>query len=601
MSSIVTTVLNSSIGWLVNKGRNIVAVKLKEGDVTDQKIRDLIVGDVEDIKSKLDGLSRQDLLAAVDFFETGIRYLFEALHVKPIGQVSDATAETKVKIAAENIDELSLANTVKAKVSVAAEMREKSENIDFDETTKLTFFEAEKRFQLAREMATKAFNNEALKIFDRITAIRYRIMATMLGSVAKTAGTIGDLSSSSAKIALENALPECYQCLQKLHSVRVVQSCFEVQMTKKGVLNLRGLFGTDERREIISSVCEVNRAIYNVTQEVGKEAHAWVWPCVCIDKDKVDLLSDGRVLQVMRDLNMEYCSVPWSFTLSQEGEEEHKLTFPRAIATNSHGYFLIVDGTDNDVKVFDGNGKYDFKFNAPHDDACIKIVDVEVDVDDQIYLLVCRRRPAAEQWEREVQILTKTADLQNMFPVKGGFSGMMRLIVDGSKVMVLVDNEVYVYEQNGEFLFRFGKGLLSCARDIASFDGRVIILDEEGLYSFSAKIDTWAHIFTMEGQYLDKFNVNTEGDIYYRIACHPISGHVVAAGITLDTIDLDRDLLTIALYTVNGDFVRRIQLNENQRSILSPVKGLAVTTKGDIAVALISIVNNYYNMKVIVL
>ena len=249
----------------------------------------------------------------------------------------------------------------------------------------------------------------------------------------------------------------------------------------------------------------------------------------------------------------------------------------------------------------DGNGKYDFKFNAPHDDAYIKIVDVEVDVDDQIYLLVCRKSPPAEQWEREVQILTKTADLQNMFPVEGGFSGRMRLIVNGSKVMVLVDNEVYVYEQNGEFLFRFGKGLLTCARDIASFDGRVIILDEEGLSSSPANIDTWAHIFTMEGQYLDKFNVNTKGDIYYRIACHPISGHVVAAGITLDTIDLDRDLLTIALYTVNGDFVRRIQLNENQRSILSPVKGLAVTTKGDIAVALISIVSNYYNMKVIVL
>ena len=260
-----------------------------------------------------------------------------------------------------------------------------------------------------------------------------------------------------------------------------------------------------------------------------------------------------------------------------------------------------MDGTDNDVKVFDGNGKYDFKFNAPHDDACIKIVDVEVDVDDQIYLLVCRKSPPDEQWEREVQILTKTADLQNMFPVKGGFSGRMRLIVNGSKVMILVDNEVYVYEQNGEFLFRFGKGLLSCARDIASFDGRVIILDEKRLSSSPANIDTWAHIFTMEGQYLDKFNVNTEGDIYYRIACHPISGHVVAAGITLDTIDLDRDLLTIALYTVNGDFVRRIQLNENQRSILRPVKGLTVTTKGDIAVASISNVNNYYNMKVTVL
>ena len=110
MSSLVTTVFNSSIGWLVNKGREVTAEKLKQGDVTDQKIRDLIVREVEDIKSKLDGLSRQDLLAAVDSFETGIRYLFKALDVKPIGQVSDATAETKVKIAAENIDELSLAN-----------------------------------------------------------------------------------------------------------------------------------------------------------------------------------------------------------------------------------------------------------------------------------------------------------------------------------------------------------------------------------------------------------------------------------------------------------------------------------------------------------
>ena len=171
MSSLVTTVFNSSIGWLVNKGREVTAEKLKQGDVTDQKIRDLIVREVEDIKSKLDGLSRQDLLAAVDSFETGIRYLFKALDVKPIGQVSDATAETKVKIAAENIDELSLANAVKAKVSAAAEMREKSENIDFDETTKITFSHAEKRFQMAREMATKAFNNEALKFFDRITAI----------------------------------------------------------------------------------------------------------------------------------------------------------------------------------------------------------------------------------------------------------------------------------------------------------------------------------------------------------------------------------------------------------------------------------------------
>lgn len=251
------------------------------------------------------------------------------------------------------------------------------------------------------------------------------------------------------------------------------------------------------------------------------------------------------------------------------------------------------------MKVFDSNGKYDFSFRAPHnsDDAYRKIVDVETDVDDKIYLLVgMKTEPASKEWEREVQVLTETAGLQYKFPVRGGGSGRIRLTVNGSKVLVLIDNEVYVYEQNGELLCRFGKGLLSCARDIASFDGRVIILDEHGLSSSPAKIDTSAHIFTMEGRHLDKFNINIKGDIYYRIACCPISGHVVAAGTVLLT-----DLLTIALYTVNGDFVRRIKLSGNQRCLISPVKGLTVTPKGDIAMASISNVNNSCNMKVIVL
>ena len=72
MSSIVTSVFNATIGWLVNKGRNVTAERLKEGDVADQKIRDLIVREVKDIESKLDDLSRNDLLAAVDYFKTGI-------------------------------------------------------------------------------------------------------------------------------------------------------------------------------------------------------------------------------------------------------------------------------------------------------------------------------------------------------------------------------------------------------------------------------------------------------------------------------------------------------------------------------------------------
>ena len=91
---------------------------------------------------------------------------------------------------------------------------------------------------MAREEATRAFNNEALSTFNRVTAIRYRVMATMLGSAIETVATAGDLSTLSVENALENALPECEQCLQKLNSLPDVQNNFKVEF-EKGLLNIK--------------------------------------------------------------------------------------------------------------------------------------------------------------------------------------------------------------------------------------------------------------------------------------------------------------------------------------------------------------------------
>ena len=55
MSSIVLGVFRVTVGLLFDKGRDEAA---KDGDVTDQKFRGLIVREIDDIKSKLDGLSR---------------------------------------------------------------------------------------------------------------------------------------------------------------------------------------------------------------------------------------------------------------------------------------------------------------------------------------------------------------------------------------------------------------------------------------------------------------------------------------------------------------------------------------------------------------
>lgn len=79
MSSIAAAVFKATIGLLVNKGRDKAAEKLKDGDVTDQRIRELIVREIDDIKSKLDGLARRDLLTSISYFRRGVGCLFELL------------------------------------------------------------------------------------------------------------------------------------------------------------------------------------------------------------------------------------------------------------------------------------------------------------------------------------------------------------------------------------------------------------------------------------------------------------------------------------------------------------------------------------------
>ena len=545
----------ATFGLLVNKARDKAAEKLKEGDVADKRIREIIQREIDDIKSKLDGLARNALLAAIDTFEAGVKYLYQAV---------DADAVVAMAGARERGNEASSTPTVNT-VALATEMG-KVELTELNEETKRALSHAKERFKMAREEATRAFNNEALSTLDRIKAIRYRVMATMLESAAEHVGIAGDLSSLSVGSALKNALPECEQCLQKLHSLPDVQNSLKVELDK-GLLNIRGRFSKDERREIISTVCQVNRAIYDATQAAGKNAHVWIWPSIDTGEDIIDPLRDERVAKVLRKVDMEDCCVtPWSF--GQEGEEEHKLKFPRGIATNANGQFIIADYSDESVKVFGSTGKFVLQFHPERDDSetGFAVLDVATDANSNIYVLVCLRRAGAE---REVQVFSPTADLLYKFPVRGG-RWNDRLAVTNNKVLVLRDRTVVdVYEQEGTYIRSFGEGMLKYARDItAGPDGQVMILDRG---------DSCVFMFTDDGQQQCKFNINTKEDNYGCIACHPSGEYVVVAGLEGGT-----DHPSVATYTKDGEFVRRIKLHGKEFLF---VTGITVSMEGHIAVA----------------
>ena len=556
MSSLITAVFKVTIGLLVNKGRDKLAEKLNEGDVTDQKFRGLIVREIDEIKSKLDGLARKDLLASISLFKEGIELLYEVFE-----SARPSTEHRAIAAAATACVE---------QFDIAKEMR-KLDISALDESAMRKLGRAKKRFEEARLKATEAFNNEALELPDRLLAMQYRLMATILETVDNPT----------------DALAACRVCLDELHQVPAVKEYFKVELEEG--LRLRAPFKKKERRQIIFSVCHANRVIYDVMSMLGS-VKRWTLPDVETGKEKVDPLRNERVVKILTKQGKEHCCVtPWSF--GQEGEEEHKLKIPRGIATNHRGQFLIADNGDKTVKVFDSNGKFDFRFNPQTDDA-----DTELDIldvatageDDRIYLLVGLKKPGAEKWESEVQVFNKTGDLQHKFPMRSGYWG--RLTVSSGKqrgkILLLTGNVVDVYDEpSGEFVCSFGGGVFKRATDItATCDGRVMIVDwgDDSLY-----------IFDVEGHQLGKFNIKHERDFYYRIACHPASAdHVVLAGHERET-----RRLTLAIYTVNGEFVRRIQLDEKVRY---DVHGITVTVEGHIAVALQAITDEGRIEKVIV-
>ena len=385
MSSIVTTLFEATIGLLVNKGRDKAAEILKDGDVTDQKFRSLIVREIDDIKSKLDALSRKDLEASISFFEEGIALLYEVFDiVKSRNECGAATAQAACDEAfslVEGITRLELTG------------------LDESATRKLTT--AKKRFKDARREATRAFKNEGLKTSDRILAMKYRVMATILETVDNPA----------------DAVAPCGVCVKELNSLSAVQNSFDVQL-KTGIQKVRGLFGKEERREIIWNVCHVNRVIFDIALTLGRLDFSL---SVYIRENKVIPLFDARVKDVLLEHGKEYCCVP-PRSFDQEGKEEHKLKDPMGIATNSSGQFIVTDL--HYVKVFDNSGNSVKQSSLSTDEVKTTFAfEVATDMSDNIFVLTrLRKLTELSYW---VYKLTKTADLHHRFRLRGEREGFL--------------------------------------------------------------------------------------------------------------------------------------------------------------------------------
>ena len=545
MSGIITVVFKATVGWLVDKGRDEAAKKLKDGDVTDQQFRGIIMREIDDMKSKLDGLSRKDLLASIGFFREGIELLYEVFEEKR--SRSEYGADTAQAACAE-----------------AVSLTEGMKHLELTKSATRKLSHAKKRFERARERATDAFSNEALSPNDRILAMQYRVMATVLETIDHPA----------------DAVAPCKVCIEELNGLPVVQQSLREQL-KTGFRAVKSLFNKEERRKVISGVCLVNRVAFNVIRTVPVKELFPKWLMIDTGEEKVDLLRDPRVREILCKQGMENCSVPW--ILTHDGEKEQGLKMLSDIATNSSRQYILAY-VDLTIKVFDNNGKFVQGFRLPPliDDSGkqlsikTRVVRLATDMNDNIYVLVSEESRMGSYW---IFKFNKTADQHHKFRVERisfDFELCKLSVSDSGKVVVLKGDSskkywiVDVYETNGHSVCSFGQQILSYPCDITTVsDGRVMVVQE--------RIPE-VHIFSEQGDHLNKFCLQTP--IFSpKIAFHRESQQVAV----VRNVNFFSDKLYIEIYTKDGEFLRSISIPVGRS--YSSLQGIAVTTEGCIALA----------------
>ena len=78
MASVVGDTLRLTFRLLLSKVRDKGAENLKHGDVSDERFREFIVRELTDIREKLEGLCKVDLITSANFFKDGVSLMYQS-------------------------------------------------------------------------------------------------------------------------------------------------------------------------------------------------------------------------------------------------------------------------------------------------------------------------------------------------------------------------------------------------------------------------------------------------------------------------------------------------------------------------------------------
>ena len=352
----MTDILSSTVGLLWNKARDTTAAKLQDGDVTDAKIRDLIVREMTEIKTTLKALSRQDLNSSYSFLRQGLIFLNAALDKSNLEQKA-LPNETQD----DGGESPTMSSTVGSDVSnEVLKLSRAVEKIKLVSDGKFQL--ANERFKDAHRKATEASSIDTLSIEDKIFAAKLQILSQIMECLDNP----------------ENAIIGCLPVLQTLHSLPAIQDIFNVYINK----GVRSLTSKTERVENVKSVMLINYVLYQyVLKFSSKNPALQSWPTIELADRSFHPISQWTEIALRKSMGNK-------LVLDEEIDPYHA-------AVNSHSE-VIVKASDNSIKIISSTGEVktvELSNPKEFDVTEHRVETLAVDQNDKVYVL---SRPKTE-------------------------------------------------------------------------------------------------------------------------------------------------------------------------------------------------------------
>ena len=493
MSSIITGILRSTVGLLFDKARDSAANKLKDGDLTDEKLREIIVKDLSDIKSKLDCLSLKDLDASYSFLKEGVKLLNLALDKLN----EDQKARESPSDEATRVVNNTAFGILNAAISLPQAIQKLK--ISCDER----FVSAKDRFRASRERATDAFNNKSLSIKDRIMACKLRVAATILESGLEDP---------------EAAITTCLLSLEELHSLPTIQEMFAVFL--RG--GMKSMFGKPERLESAMSVLFINHALYDFASKYSsKFCNPFIWPGVQFMQDRTfhpilhahkiltSKFSDEGLLQQLRRVIIDWRVFCYDF------------------AVNSRGHVIL--STKDKITVIYGTGDCKnviFPNTSESNEVKLYRKSIAVDSNNNVYVVTWRKTHDKDGRDKYGFVLYVSDENYNVKLVSDlNFLETeeykdVKIAVDQNENLIIItswNNQVYVCDNTGKLKFQFGRdGGVICSLDISNNNDIMIALDDHRTVK----------IYSKEGNLKSTIKVPEDHEVM-EVAFHHATGKIL--------------------------------------------------------------------------